>query len=249
MKIEQNIIDILKQWSFEDNKYFLPNINLDRKIYLKCNDVLTSLGLIWNKWKKAHITDENIENLQETLNDILDIWEVETIKEYRDKYQFFETPYSIAKTMEELLEVEQCNTILEPSAWHGAIASIVDYGTCSLTCLELDPIKCDILKSKLKEKTEIINIDFLEYKNNSFDRIILNPPYSNNQAIKHILHWYELLNKWWVLVALTPSNILTKEYKDLTKKLIDLEPSTYQVEDWQFEFTNIKTIIIKLKKD
>jgi hypothetical protein len=246
MIIDRNISDILRQWKFEWNKYFLPKIQLERKEYLKCNDVLTSLWLIWNKWKKAHITDEETEWLQETLNEILDIWEVQTIKELRDKYQFFETPYWIAKRMEELLEVRQCDRILEPSAWHGAIASIVDYGTCSLTCVELDPIKCNILRSKLRDKTEIINIDFLEYKTDDlFDRIILNPPFSSNQSIKHILHSYDLLKEWWILVWLVPANFLEK-YKD---KLENIEIRSFEVEDWQFEHTNISTIIIKIQKE
>lgn len=243
MKIENNIQNILKQGYFKWNEFFLPKIQLDRKDYLKCNDVLTALGLVWSKWKKAHITDQETDWLQETFNEILDIWEIETIKEYRDKYQFFETPYKIAKRMEKLLETRQCNKILEPSAWHWAIANIVDYGTCSLTCIELDLKKCEVLRSKLRDTTEIINIDFLQYKvYDYFDRIILNPPFNKWQDIKHILHSYELLKEWWILVWLVPSNFLQK-YND---KLKDIPYSYYEVEDWQFENTNIKTIIIKI---
>ncbi len=245
MIIDRNISEILKQWKFEENRYYLPDVKLDRKEYLACNDVLTSLWLVWNRWKKYHLTDQEIDWLQETFNEILQNGEVQTIKELRDKYQFFETPLKIVKRMEELLEVRQCDNILEPSAWHGAIASIVDYGTCSLTCIELDLKKCEVLRSKLRDKTNIINIDFLQYKvYDYFDRIILNPPYSSNQSIKHILHAYDLLKEWWILVWLVPSNFLEK-YND---KLKDIPYSYYEVEDGLFEHTKIKTIIIKITK-
>lgn len=51
MRIENNIQNILKQGCFKWNQYFLPDIQLDRKDYLKVNDVLTSLWLVWNKCK------------------------------------------------------------------------------------------------------------------------------------------------------------------------------------------------------
>ena len=90
MKIEQKIKSILSEGTFEESKYFLPKIQLDRKDYVKCNDVLESIGLKWNKGKKAHIGDG--EDIEETFRGILETGEVETLKEYRDKFQFFPTP-------------------------------------------------------------------------------------------------------------------------------------------------------------
>lgn len=49
MKIESNIKDILEDGTFEGDKYFLPKIQLDRKDYLKCNEVLEAIGMKWNK--------------------------------------------------------------------------------------------------------------------------------------------------------------------------------------------------------
>jgi 16S rRNA G1207 methylase RsmC len=38
-------------------------------------------------------------------------------------------------------------------------------------------------------------MDFLDYNDETFDKIIANPPFSKSQDVKHILHMYELLNE------------------------------------------------------
>lgn len=49
MKIESKIKEILEAGKFDGNKYFLPDIQLDRKDYVKCNEVLNTIGMIWTK--------------------------------------------------------------------------------------------------------------------------------------------------------------------------------------------------------
>lgn len=248
MKINQNIIDILKKGYFEENKYFLPEIKLDRKDYLDCNNVLTNLGLIWNKKTKAHITDEDSEWLQDTLNEILDIWEVQTIKDIRNKYQAFYTPESIASRMVDLLDIREDNKILEPSAWIWNIVKVLldEYvKEFKLFVNEIDPVKIKELENIDWITWQIMNKDFLDFiPVMKYDRVILNPPFNKWQDIKHILKAYSLLKDWWILVWLVPSNFLEK-YKD---KLENIPYSYYEVDDWLFEFTNIKTIIIKINK-
>lgn len=249
MIIDRNISDILKQGTFDRwNKYYLPNIKLDRKDYLKCNDVLTSLWFVWNKKEKAHITDQEIDWLQEDLNEILENGEVMTIKEYRDKFQAFYTPKSIASRMCELLEIKENQTILEPSAWIWNIVKVLldEYvKEFKLFVNEIDENKIKELEKIKWIDWEIINKDFLDFIwVMEYDRIILNPPYSKNQSIKHILKAYSLLKEWWILVWLVPSNFLDK----YSEELQDIPYSYYEVEDGQFEFTNIKTIILKINK-
>jgi len=38
-------------------------------------------------------------------------------------------------------------------------------------------------------------MDFLDYNDENFDKIVANPPFSKSQDVKHILHMYELLNE------------------------------------------------------
>lgn len=62
MIIEKEILDILEEGRSEDNLFFLPDYQLDRKTYLKVNKVLECLNGKWNRKLKAHIFDSNISD-------------------------------------------------------------------------------------------------------------------------------------------------------------------------------------------
>ena len=49
---------------------------------MNINEVLNTIWLIWNKWKKSHIVEWlTQEQLQEAIEDIVETGEVETLKE------------------------------------------------------------------------------------------------------------------------------------------------------------------------
>lgn len=68
----------------------------------------------WNRTQKAHIGEG--EELEETFRGILETGEVETLKEYRDKFQFFPTPEGLSDYLIELSDIKHGNSVLEPSA-------------------------------------------------------------------------------------------------------------------------------------
>ena len=210
MKIESNIKEILSEWTFEGNKYFLPKVQLDRKDYVKCNDVLESIGMKWNRGQKAHIWDG--DDLEETFRWILETGEVETLKEYRDKFQFFPTPAVLADYLVELSDIHTGNSILEPSAgrWSilEAIYRIEDFDKYSLDmfAIELEPNNAQHITEKYPF-TAVHLWNFLSYKMRWFDRIIMNPPFSKSQDAKHIIHAYSLLKDGGVLVSVASSII------------------------------------------
>lgn len=249
MKIEEHIKEILSEWTFEGNKYFLPKVQLDRKDYVKCNDVLEAIGMKWNRWQKAHIGDG--DDLEETFRGILETGEVETLKEYRDKFQFFPTPDSLANYLIELSNIEDCKTyeILEPSAWQWAIASKIQ-DIHNLTCIELDPKNMEILKTKIIEgKNEFLCLDFLDYDEKKFDRIIMNPPFCNSQDAKHILHAYSLLKDGGTLVSVASSSIQTREGK-VYDELRELPIEWFEVNSGAFKEsgTMVNTVILRIIK-
>lgn len=250
MKIESKIKEILEAGTFEGNKYFLPQIQLDRKDYVKCNEVLNTIGMIWTKWQKAHIGDG--ENLEETFRAILETWEVETLKEYRDRFQFFPTPKELAEYVVELAEISNGLEILEPSAGRGAIIEEILQETWPkyISALELDPKNIEILEEKYSRLSNIIQSDFLEYKELKYDRIIMNPPYTKKQDLFHIKHAISLLKDWWRLVWLMSRGILFRdEYKELKD---DILKNWYieEVPEWTFKesWTMIWTCIIVYNK-
>lgn len=265
MIIKDNIKDILKQWTFDWNMYFLPKIQLDRKDYIECNSILEVLWLKWNRWKKAHILTEEIEDLEETLNDILENSEVETIKEYKKRFQAFYTPKEVAEYLVELAEIKESDTILEPSAWQGAIVDeIIKKDFLNINLVELNKDNYLILWEKYGSNLNclISNCDFLDFRDKSlldsyiweqmdlkFDKIIANPPFSKSQDVKHILHMYELLNEWWRIVSIASSSIQTREGK-LYDELRALNPEFIELPEWSFKEsgTLVNTVIVVINK-
>mgnify|MGYP006328036353 CR=1 FL=1 len=241
MKLTPEQIRILSEWKIEWNKFYLQ-WQLDRKQYTSINEVLETIGLKWNRKEKAHIFDG--EMLEEAIQDIIESGECETLKETIKKFQFFPTPREVAEYLVELAELKETDTVLEPSAWEWHIAECIKMPL--LTTVELDFSKCEIL---VKKWFTPINCDFLQFKWEWWDKIIMNPPFSKSQDVKHILHAYNMLEKWWILVSVASASITTRS-GSLYDELRSLNPEIIQLPEWSFKEsgTMVNTVIIKLTK-
>ena len=83
MKIIPTIHDILENWEFRENMYFLPDEQLARKDYLEVNKILETIWGTWSRKEKAHVFPEN---MQEELDYILETGELETLAEVKKKF-------------------------------------------------------------------------------------------------------------------------------------------------------------------
>lgn len=258
MKLTQDQIKILSDWKIEENRFYLQ-WQLDRKQYLNIDEVLNTIWLIWNKWKKAHIAEWlTKEDLINSLDDIVDTWEVETLQETIKKFQFYPTPKEVAKYLVELADIKNDESILEPSAWKWNIINEIPAYVSELVAVELNKENYDyLIKTYIQdEKNRYSNCDFLDfrkwlenYDNMKFDKIIANPPFSKSQDVKHILHMYELLNNWWTIVSIASNWITFKEWK-LYDELRKLNPEIIELPEWSFKnsWTMVNTVIIRIKK-
>lgn len=245
MKLTQDQIRILQEGRIEENRFYLES-QLDRKQYVNINEVLEAIGLKWTKWKKAHIIEWfTQEQLEEAINDVIETGEVETLKETIKKFQFYSTPKKVAEYLVELADIKENDMVLEPSAWLWNIAD--EIFTWSITVCELDTNKCNTLVDKWY--CHIINEDFLTYNWQCFDKIIANPPFSKSQDVKHILHMYELLNKWWRIVSVASSSIKNREWK-LYDELKSLNPEFIELPAGSFKdsWTMINSVIVVINK-
>jgi len=122
----------------------------------------------WNRKEKAHVFNESpLEILDEIL----------LTGEYTDQkkeYQFFETPENIALQLIEMANIQDGETVLEPSAGKGAIAKHI-----KCDCVELNEENRSYL---IANKFNLVGKDFLEF-NQKYDVIIGNPPFSKQQDI------------------------------------------------------------------
>lgn len=115
---------------------------------------------------------------------------------------FFPTPDSVVDMMLDQAEIESGMTVWEPSAGWGNIADAVRdaHPDTYLEVTEAAYKLRDILK--LKGHTLLDPPDCLEHKGWQFDRILMNPPFSENQDIRHVRHAYANLKAGGRIVAI-----------------------------------------------
>src|SRR5210317_1704180 len=106
--------DVLDQCRVEGNNVFLPDIQLERPLYVEVDKALKGMGGKWNRGVKAHVFPSDPSALLGRVQN------GETIN-LKKEFQFFETPEDLAIQMADLLEVDASCNILEPSAGRGAL--------------------------------------------------------------------------------------------------------------------------------
>jgi hypothetical protein len=185
---------IIKQGKLEDGIYYLPDIQLGRKQYLDIAKHIEFLGGKWNRSRKGFVFDRNIDNISKLLGDNTKL---------KKEIQLFETPEDIADKLCEYAEIDNHQTILEPSAGRGRIIkSIQKVCSCQIDYCEINETNREYL-SEL-ENINLIGEDFLELKTEKkYSRIIANPPFSKNQDIAHIKKMFSLLDKNGILVSIS----------------------------------------------
>ena len=233
----------IKKGRLENNIYFLPDIQLDRKEYLKIAKHLNFLGGKWNRGKKGFVFDRKIESIEELLGD--------NISKKKD-LQFFETPQDLAKELVDLAEINDYVDILEPRAGRGAIIKeIKKVYNKEIQYCEIDEINRKYL-NKIDNIKNVGN-DFLKFNEMTFDRIIANPPFSKNQDIDHIRHMFSLLRDKGILVSIASKHWQisdNKKEKEFKQWLKDLNAEIIEIEAGRFKEsgTMIGGVIIKVIK-
>jgi phospholipid N-methyltransferase len=146
------------------------------------------------------------------------------------------TPDQVADYMAECLDYETGLTLCEPHAGTGQlIAALVreNIDIDLIKAYELNFSLCDFVKNRFSDLS-IEQGDFLEV-NESFDRIICNPPFK--KIIKHVDHVYQCLNKGGIAICLVPVT-----YKKINHEIIDI------LDENTFLNCKVRTKIIKIVK-
>lgn len=244
MKIADTLLDILRDCRFDSDKLYLPQ-QLNRKTYLEVNRILESIGGKWNRKAKAHIFKGDVESLLENL-----FLTGEAI--LPKDIQFFSTPNDIVDEMLLSANIQQDHTVLEPSAGKGNIAKRIKE-RCkykSLTLIENHEPFFKILEEESYD--EVFCADFLSV-NRSFDRIIMNPPFTKQQDIDHVTHAFSLLREGGRLVSIMSGGILFRQNKKAVefRDLVSRNGGTIkslQDEVFKESGTLVKTVIVTLDK-
>lgn len=117
-------------------------------------------------------------------------------------HQFYPTPERVAAEAAARAEIGPDDTVLEPSAGVGHIARFLPQGRT--TCVEIAELHCKALES---QGYNVLRQDFLEWAETApmFDRVVMNPPYSQGRAALHVQAAAQLVRPGGRLVAVLPT--------------------------------------------
>ena len=151
-------------------------------------------------------------------------------------HQYYPTPERIARDAVEMAEIGPEHDCLEPSAGTGNLADFM-YPCCSITCAEISSLHSDVLEAK---GFYVERGDFLKMASAAkFDRIVMNPPYSQGRWQAHIEHAATMLRPDGVLVAILPASA---KGKDL---LPGMSLTWSKVYENQFRGASVDVVIMK----
>lgn len=202
----------------------------DKHLKKRVSDLIESIGgvQIQNRWYFDYDPTEVIRGII-----------VRGSVPEQKSHQYYPTPSSIAERAVEWAEIEDGMRCLEPSAGQGGLADWMPQNT---HCVEISAMHCDILREKGFNVTEgdFMKTDILEH----YDRIVMNPPFSEKRAELHLRRAADLLVIGGILVAVLPSSYANKY--DLVDDRFDGEWS--EVIENEFDGTGVSVVLLKLRR-
>lgn len=127
-------------------------------------------------------------------------------------HQFYPTPASIAQYVAQILKCTPTDRVLEPSAGRGDLLTFLNAEPENVTCVEVSPLFCDILSAK---GYSAHNKDFIAWSKESpdcFDKIAINPPYSEGRAKEHTVTALNHLSEKGIMAAVLPAGYKPEEW-------------------------------------
>lgn len=239
-KLDDDVRDVLIRATAEGLAIFLPKGQLERKLYERVNKALTNAGGKWNRQTGAHLFKSDAgPKLVAMLGSGVSVDE-------KKRDQSFFTPPELAREVVELADVYG-RRVLEPSAGRGALADACRAaGAKIIQCVEINVEYYTALweKGHICQRT-----DFLTFPiGKRFERIVMNPPFTKNQDIKHVNHALKWLAPGGILVAIMMDSQRRKGFEEIVAKY---NPEVIEVERGAFKEsgTMIPTIIVKIEKE
>lgn len=233
MKISDEVANVLANSRVDGNNLFLPEGQLERKLYMAVNKVLTVIKGKWNRGVAAHVFSEDP-------SDIVD--QILLTGEYVDqkkKYQFFETPVSLAEQLIEMADIRDGETKCEPNAGKARIAALMP----DCDCVELNQENREYLEAN---GFNLVGDDFMKF-DGRYDVFVANPPFSKQQDIDHVNRMIDLANRR--VVSVVSASVLFRDNKKTVlfrERIANLGGTIEPLPDNIFaeSGTNVKTCVV-----
>ncbi len=130
-----------------------------------------------------------------------------TLRQYKKKFNFFETPDKVADQMADLInDIGYGARILEPSAGLGALIRATQKSIKYDVSIDFCEIQEEFIGELLGYGANRVGGDFMKLPPTPvYNAIIMNPPFSNKGAELHIEHAWMCLKPGGRIVALVGS--------------------------------------------
>ncbi len=196
--VSDEVRDILQRSTVTMTTVRLPPVMLERPTYEAVDKVLKALGGKWKGPKNGHVftTDPRAA--------IADIIKGVELIDKKEMFQAFFTPDAAADLLVTMADIEPDQRVLEPSAGDGAIIRAIRR---AVTPIAVIAVELDV--THFPKLTKIANrvhpSDFLALPRvvlGTFDRVVMNPPFSNGQDVRHVCRAWEYLRPGGRLAAI-----------------------------------------------
>ena len=238
MRLAEDVVEVIARSTTSGNRLDLPS-QLDRKLYVRVAKAIEAAGGKWDRKAGAHIfggdAGESIEPI------ILD----GEITDAKREFNLFETPEPLIERMIDAADIPRSTSkdprdwprILEPSAGSGRIVKALHKRSwdhpLNVFAYEIQPALAAKVSELLYPEGSCSVKDFLSVDPNpidpltsepfakTIDRVIMNPPFSKRQDVRHVMHAFKFLKPGGRLVAIMSAGVdfredrLTHEFRAL----------------------------------
>ena len=238
-----SLIELFAEATIDGNIVRFPR-KLDAADYRRVDAALTALGGTWNRKVTGHAFGQDPTDLIEGV--------IETgtydRPERPENFGFFPTPSALANALVGEAQLEPGMTVLEPSAGIGniAIEAAAIVGAQNVLTVELQACNIDVLKG-------LGFSDFLVFQPEAgFDRVLMNPPFSRQADIDHVLHAWSMVREGGRLVAIMAASVsFRNNAKSVAfRNLVERHGRMWDNPDGSFKSvgTQVRTVTVVLDK-
>jgi protein-L-isoaspartate O-methyltransferase len=168
--------------------------------------------------------------------------------------QLFPTPVDVAARVVELADIQPGNEVLEPSAGTGRLLdALISEDQAAFSVADISRLVAVEVNHELANRlrttyavADVREADFLSCNGDlgKFDRVIMNPPFSNGADIRHIEHALTMLKPGGVLVAICSNG---PRQSEKLKPLADTWEEL-PTEAFADAGTGVRTVILSISK-
>lgn len=161
-------------------------------------------------------------------------------------HQFYPSSDNIARYIAAAVNCGPTDTVLEPEVGRADLLAHINVSKENITCVDVSPFFVEIVRAK--GYANVVQADFIQWSNENsdvkFDRIVMNPPYSEGRAKQHTMQALKHLKPGGILAAVLPAGYNVDDW------IVDGYVGAKASKDFskEFEETGIRVAVFVFKR-